>query len=77
MRGDFTTNNSVVRQVRFQAMPGQHQVASVHPGWSMIANSIRTGKTLLKANDIQLVVLLVPMKIRVLAQFTELNGGSS
>ncbi len=52
---------------------GDEQRPRVHPGWRWLADSIRNGKKLLLENDIDLIVLLIPMQMHVMGSYVEFS----
>lgn len=72
--GSFRGVNGQVFPVRFpEAGPGRHQAPDGHSGWTVMAEALTEGARTLKQRDIKLIVLLIPMKLRVLAEFVEFD----
>jgi hypothetical protein len=70
-RGDFRDDEGRTHTVRFEmAFPAN---ASEHPGWPIVEYSLAVGAQLLKEKNIQLVVMLVPTKLRVMAPVTDFH----
>ena len=47
--------------------------ASEHPGWPIVEYSITSGAKIVKQEDIELVVMLIPRKLRVMAGVTDFH----
>jgi len=56
----------MTHEILFGDIPTFQQCAVGHPGWSSLAATIREGADLLRDNDVRLIVVLIPMKIRAM-----------
>jgi hypothetical protein len=65
--GTFHDNAGRDYEVRFLQWPSRDQSPVDHAGWPVIAESIEEGAKLSRERQIRLIVMLVPMKMRVLA----------
>jgi hypothetical protein len=70
-RGDFMDGDGITHTLRFEMSfpPDVRQ----HPGWPIIEFTLASGAQMLRENNIELVVLLVPRKLRVMAPFTDFH----
>ena len=75
LQGEFESNPSGIRGVRFQFMPGPEQYPRNHPGWRKLAQSIEAGARQLKENGVRLFVLVIPMKFQVLRHHVNFDPG--
>ena len=74
-RGDFRDRDGKQHTMLYEmSFPPDTRT---HPGWQIMEFSIMTGAQLLQANRIQLVVLLIPRKLRVMAPFTDFHEFST
>ncbi len=64
LRGTFEDRDGTVHQLRFLDLPTGRQSPVDHPGWPILALSLREGAMLLRAEKIPLLVLHIPMKAR-------------
>ena len=72
--GTFVDAAGQAYPVRFLSAPGDDQTVSGHPGWPSFTRAVREGAALCSERGIGLVVLLVPMKFRVMRARTEFNA---
>ncbi len=68
LAGTFRDSSGGQQQIRFRFIPSDNMRASTHSGWPIVADALRQGAELLKAKGIELVVFVIPMKIRMLGQ---------
>lgn len=69
--GEFTDADGKPHTLRFEmSFPPN---ASEHPGWPLIEHTITSGAQLLGQQDIRLIVMLIPRKLRVMAPATEFH----
>lgn len=54
-------------------LPGSPQSPVGNNGWPIVAEAIEQGASILKQQNIQLVVVLVPMKLRVMADYIKFD----
>ncbi|MFV1993941.1 MAG: hypothetical protein ACC661_00780 [Verrucomicrobiales bacterium] len=74
LAGAFRDAKGNEREVRFlPVLPGAEHSPSVHPGWATMAAALTEGAEILKARDIELVVVLIPMKLRVMAEHVDFD----
>lgn len=77
-RGTFTEREGKGQQVWFLPVPLESPAKEEYqPGWPILENSIRQGAALLRTQNIDLTVLLMPDKVRVMGPFCpdlEKNG---
>ena len=73
LAGTFRDSNGGQQHIRFRFIPSENMRASTHRGWPIVADSLRQGAELLKAEGIELVVFVIPMKIRMLGHSTEFS----
>jgi hypothetical protein len=66
LSGTFRDNTGRDYEVRFHSWPSRDQSPVGHPGWPVLADAIEQGAKLLRDREIRLIVMLVPMKIRVM-----------
>jgi hypothetical protein len=72
--GTFKDTAGRSHPIRFFPLPSEAQNADRHPGWAPFAQAIRQGSAICQKNNIRLIILLVPMKFRVMGETrTELN----
>jgi hypothetical protein len=70
--GDFQDNSGTQHTIRFEmSFPPD---AGQHPGWMLVEQTLAMGAQTLKANDVQLVVLMIPTKLRVMAPHTDFHS---
>ncbi|HIE98998.1 MAG: hypothetical protein ABGZ23_02025 [Fuerstiella sp.] len=62
----FRDSDDMTHEILFGDIPTFQQCAAGHPGWPSLAATIREGAELLRDNDIHLIVVLIPMKIRAM-----------
>jgi len=74
--GAFQDREGRIHQIRFEELPSRMQSPVKHPGWPILAESLRAGANLLRDENVPLLVLLVPMKARGLGSSVRLNAGS-
>ncbi|MFO0982453.1 MAG: hypothetical protein U1E76_12085 [Planctomycetota bacterium] len=74
LTGVFRDLSGVRREVRFFWVPSAEQCPLDHPGWPVIETALREGADLTRARGIRLIVLLVPMKLRVLGPHVEMSA---
>lgn len=69
--GTFQDEAGAEHTLRFEmSFPAD---ARQHPGWPIIAETLAMGARLLKANDVQLIVVMIPDKLRVMAPHTDFH----
>jgi hypothetical protein len=73
LRGTFKDGTGRVHEIRILELPAQAHSPVDHPGWPMLADSLREGAQLLRAEKIPLLVLHIPMKPRGLGPRLELQ----
>lgn len=66
LSGTFRTADGQIHPVRFYDKPEAKHQPIRHPGWLVMADSITDAAKLLKQQDIRLIVVLIPMKIRAM-----------
>lgn len=71
--GMFLDSRNNEHEIRFHEFPGKDHVAYRHPGWPTLAKALATGRALCKRNGIELIVLLIPMKYRVMKDYVHLT----
>jgi hypothetical protein len=64
LRGTFRDRDGREHEMWFPEFPGPAQSPVDHPGWPVLAEALRKGAELLRREQVALVVLLVPMKVR-------------
>ncbi len=68
LAGTFRDSSGAEREVRFlPTLPGAQHSPAGNPGWPLTASAIRDGADMLRDRKIDLVVVLIPMKLRALA----------
>jgi hypothetical protein len=77
LEGTFRDDAGVVHPVRFLSAPGLEPPVRGHPGWPAFSAALLDGAVLCRTNNIRLLVLLIPSKERVMAQFTKLNESAT
>jgi hypothetical protein len=70
--GRFRDHAGVERTVRFMNIPRLDYVATNHSGWPILSQSLAEGAALCRSNHIQLVIVLVPQKYRILGPRTQM-----
>ena len=74
----FSDSEQMTHEILFGDIPTFQQCAAGHPGWSSLASTIREGADLLRDNNVRLIVVLIPMKIRaMIGPSTELSDVAS
>ena len=74
----FRDSDDMTHEILFGDIPTSQQCAAGHPGWSSLAATIREGVDLLRDNDVRLIVVLIPMKIRaIVGPSTEFSDHTS
>ena len=71
--GMFRDSNGQDCEVRFRLEPSLVQPAQGHPGWAPFSSALTEGAAICRTNGIQLVVVLIPVKYRVLAPYTRFS----
>jgi hypothetical protein len=71
--GTFLDSHNERHPMQFMYVPGEQQLPREHPGWRWLADSLRNGKKLLLENDIELIVLLIPMKMHVMGSYIDFS----
>jgi hypothetical protein len=71
LRGTFQDRTGQKQEVRFLELPGAKHSPVGHPGWPIVEQAIEKGAQLLDEKKVPLIVLLVPMKVRVLGPRVE------
>ena len=66
LEGIFIDQNRQEHPMRFLGLPSRKQLPQGHPGWPLLSESIRQGQAIASAAQIRLVVLLIPMKARIM-----------
>lgn len=66
LEGTFRCADGRTYPVRFLKKPGPEHRPLGNPGWFLISEAISEGAQLLKARGVKLIVVVIPMKIRVL-----------
>lgn len=69
MKGSFVDGKGDTIEIRFRSIPDYHHSPDQHPGWPAIASALSKGKAELDENQARLLVVLVPMKVRVVGHF--------
>ncbi len=74
LAGTFRDSIGLSHEVRFlPVLPGadNSNISPVgHPGWPTMTSALREGAKILKDRGIELIVVLIPMKVRVMAEHT-------
>lgn len=70
--GTFRDHDGVAQPVRFFNTPVLNYAARKHPGWPEFARALTEGAALCRSNRMQLVLVLVPEKYRVLGPYTHM-----
>ncbi|MFV1994330.1 MAG: hypothetical protein ACC661_02745, partial [Verrucomicrobiales bacterium] len=65
----FQAADGHVHPMRFSYLPNSEQTPGRNPGWPWIAATLREGATLLERANIDLIVLAMPLKIRVIGPY--------
>jgi hypothetical protein len=73
LRGTFQERDGEMYEVRFSELPAAKHSPLNHPGWPLLARSLRQGAQLLGEKNVQMLVLLIPMKTRVLGHSVTWN----
>ena len=73
--GIFKDRDGVETFVRFPNEPAMRQPAKDHPGWETFSSALAEGAALCRSNNIQLVVVLIPMKYKVLGPYMQMPDG--
>jgi hypothetical protein len=69
VRGTFRDAAGAEHDVRFEdTRPGPEQSPAGHPGWAVMRAALHDGGQILAERKIDLVVVLIPMKFRALAE---------
>jgi len=69
VRGTFKDASGAEHDVRFEeAFPGPEQSPAAHPGWPVMRAALHDGGQILAERKIDLVVVMIPMKFRALAE---------
>ncbi len=71
--GTFTDKQGESHPMLFIYRPEANHLPAGHPGWPLLERSLREGAELLSSRGIQLLVICIPMKIRVMGHATKLN----
>jgi hypothetical protein len=72
-RGIFRDATGTEHPIRFLKIPDLNASAQAHPGWSTFAKALAEGAELCRSNRIQLLIVLVPDKYRVLGPYTRMS----
>jgi hypothetical protein len=78
--GVFRGEDGVDYPVRFFSMPSLEPPVRTHPGWPAFSEALLEGAALCRSNNIQLLLLLIPTKSRVMSprmKLTELARAAS
>jgi hypothetical protein len=73
LKGTFLDGRGAVHEVRFLSRPGPRSSPVDHPGWPILDEAIRHGAGLLAERGVALVIVLMPMKLRVMAAAVDLD----
>jgi hypothetical protein len=69
VRGTFRDASGAEHDVRFEeTLPGPDQSSALHPGWAVMRAALHDGGQILAERKIDLVVVMIPMKFRALAE---------
>jgi hypothetical protein len=74
--GIFADAEGREHPMRFFYAPGRQQMPREHAGWPAFSNALIEGAALAREQGIELVVLLIPMKMRVMLPRTRLSERS-
>ncbi|MCH7688937.1 MAG: hypothetical protein IH899_20055, partial [Planctomycetes bacterium] len=73
-RGTFRDARGSVHPMLFIWSPPDESIRPAgHPGWPLMAETLGKGAALLSKHDIELLVLLIPKKIRVMGPYVEFS----
>lgn len=72
LAGTFRDETGVEHPIRFLSAPGLQPPVRTHEAWPAFSQTLLEGAELCQSNHIQLLVLLLPMKSRVLGPYTKL-----
>jgi hypothetical protein len=73
LRGTFCDKAGRVHEVRFNAWLGRKNSPFQHEGWPLLEQSIREGAELLRQQNIRLIVVHIPLKIRVVGPWLDVS----
>jgi hypothetical protein len=68
--GTFRDGHGTEYSVRFHVSSGLTQSASGHPGWEGFSQALIQGADICRSNKIQLLLVLIPDKFRVLGDYS-------
>jgi hypothetical protein len=73
LSGTFCDKAGQVHEVRFNAWPGRQNTPVHHEGWPLLKRSIQDGAKLLGEQNIRLIVVHIPLKIRVVGPWLQVS----
>jgi hypothetical protein len=73
LRGTFCDQAGQVHEVRFNAWPGRQNTPFHNEGWPLLKASIQDGAKLLREQNIRLILVHIPLKIRVVGPWLRLS----
>ena len=77
-QGEFRQSNGTTVPMRFRIVPSKHTHPDFDPiRWQALANALLAGKRLRDQNDIRLLVLHAPIKLRVMGPATRFGPNRS
>jgi hypothetical protein len=76
LSGTFGDKAGQVHEVRFTAWPGRLNTPVQNEGWPLLERSIREGAELLRQQNIRLIVVHIPLKIRAVGQWLQLTDAA-
>ena len=71
LRGTFRDAENKIHPMCFLYVTGKEQLPKGNKGWPFIEKSLREGAQVLADKGIDLIVMCIPMKIRVMGQYVE------
>lgn len=71
--GTFRDSRGESHSILFSNILNQEQRPAGHPGWPLLLDTLHDGHVLLKDRRIPLVIVLIPMKLRVMGHYVEFS----
>ena len=74
LRGLFRDSHGENHPLLFLKLPDRSNSPAGHIGWPLMAETLQEGVELLRRNEVELLVLFIPQKIRVMGPYVEFNA---
>jgi hypothetical protein len=71
--GTFRDSRGECHPVLFSNVLNQEQRPAGHPGWPLLLDTLHDGHVMLNDRSIPLVIILIPMKLRVMGHYAEFS----